>query len=82
MPNNSFEQEYQQTQSVLGKPLPLTPNLFAPRSPLGTSGWYRAYESGAIYQSAQYGAVAVTQDARREYVEHGSSSGWLVLRQS
>jgi murein DD-endopeptidase MepM/ murein hydrolase activator NlpD len=70
-----FDQEYQQTQAVLGKVL--SADLDASRSPLGTVGKYRAYESGTIYQTNQYGAVAVSRDSQREYSEHGASGGWL-----
>ncbi len=75
MPTNSLDQEYQQTQSLLGKLI--STDLTASASPYGTVGKYRAYESGTIYQTTPYGAVALWRDLQREYSEHNTSSGWL-----
>jgi len=71
----AMEQEYQAMKGLLGNPS--GPYATAGRSPQGTTGKWRAYETGTIHWSSQYGAVALWHDLQREYNEHGGSGGWL-----
>jgi surface antigen len=71
----AMEREYQDTKGLLGNPT--GPYATAGRSPQGTEGIWRAYETGTIHWTPQYGAVAVWLDLQREYNEHGGSGGWL-----
>jgi Subtilase family/Domain of unknown function (DUF4114)/Bacterial pre-peptidase C-terminal domain/LGFP repeat len=75
----AINNEYQQTQGLLGNPKNGT-YFNATTSPAGTTGKGKDYEWGSIHWSQQYGAVALWRDLQREYEEYSSpngSGGWL-----
>jgi len=79
---DDINNEYQQTQGLLGSPRNNTYFNAGTTSaaPAGTTGIGKDYEWGSIHWSQQYGAVALWRDLQREYEEYSSpngSGGWL-----
>lgn len=78
----AINNEYQQTQGLLGSPRNNTYFNAGTSSaaPAGTTGKGKDYQFGSIHWSQKYGAVALWRDLQREYEQYSSpngSGGWL-----